>query len=94
MEDDITSVLIRKNDYDIQPTIYNSTVYSNIKFYFELYDSILNEREIGATYFDEETYSYVEYKSIRYIYSEENIDDGLRHWYYDSDGNIVEWPYE
>ena len=88
MEDNIDSIYVPMSVHTMSEC---KMFYKNLKIYYEGVNILKAQgRDIGATYIDPITEEVVTYKSIPYLYSETNLNDGKQYWYYDNNGKICE----
>ena len=88
MEDELDSIFVPMSVHTMSAL---TTFNKNLKIYYEGVNILKDQgRDIGSTYINPETSETIVYKSIPYLYSETNKNDGKLYWYYDKDGNICE----
>ena len=88
MEDELDSIFVPMSVHTMSAS---TTFNKNLKIYYEGVNILKDQgRDIGSTYINPETSETIVYKSIPYLYSETNKNDGKLYWYYDKDGNICE----
>ena len=88
MEDQLDSIFVPMSVHTMSAL---TTFNKNLKIYYEGVNILKDQgRDIGSTYINPETSETIVYKSIPYLYSETNKNDGKLYWYYDNEGNICE----